>query len=449
MNKILRYSLMSLLTLFCGTMFAQTTFDFPTLYGSATISDISNKPQTVDGITVSFAKGNANNNPAYNKAGEVRLYGGKSDTMLDGCTMTFKSTTGNMSTIVLTAGKIEKWGTLTANVGTLTEDEGKNVTWTGDASEVVFTASRNADAVNVSTQNRYKSAVVTLAGGVSKKAANLKFSETEVSVEQGKDFTAPTFTKETTAPVSFASDNEGVASVNSEGTITLGNELGTAVITATSQENDEYAAGSATCTIEVFKNIVYKKVSEIKSGNEYLLVAQRADTTYYALPAAEGKTYGYFSSVYIEGNVDQISVKSKYNDGFVFTTEGAGYSIKDSYGRYLYHDGKYNTFSLGADPQAWTVEPQTDGTFKISYTDGYYVQFGDGTYKSFGVYDAAGNNKVLPLLYEKQDGTSGITDVNAETKFNVNAPVYNLAGQRVSKETKGILIQNGKKFLNK
>lgn len=32
---------------------------------------------------------------------------------------------------------------------------------------------------------------------------------------------------------------------------------------------------------------------------------------------------------------------------------------------------------------------------------------------------------------------------------NENAPVYNLAGQRVNKSTKGILIQNGKKFINK
>ena len=41
-------------------------------------------------------------------------------------------------------------------------------------------------------------------------------------------------------------------------------------------------------------------------------------------------------------------------------------------------------------------------------------------------------------------GINGITDDGAD---NANAPVYNLAGQRVSKDTKGILIQNGKKFI--
>ena len=39
---------------------------------------------------------------------------------------------------------------------------------------------------------------------------------------------------------------------------------------------------------------------------------------------------------------------------------------------------------------------------------------------------------------------TGINSVNAE---NSNAPIYNLAGQRVSKAQKGIFIQNGKKTI--
>ena len=44
--------------------------------------------------------------------------------------------------------------------------------------------------------------------------------------------------------------------------------------------------------------------------------------------------------------------------------------------------------------------------------------------------------------------TSGINAPMVE-EVDENAPVYNLAGQRVSKDTKGILIQNGRKFINK
>ena len=45
-------------------------------------------------------------------------------------------------------------------------------------------------------------------------------------------------------------------------------------------------------------------------------------------------------------------------------------------------------------------------------------------------------------------GTEGITTVKV-TDDDANAPVYNLAGQRVAPTTKGILIKNGRKFVNK
>lgn len=46
-------------------------------------------------------------------------------------------------------------------------------------------------------------------------------------------------------------------------------------------------------------------------------------------------------------------------------------------------------------------------------------------------------------------GTTGITEVVTSTVNDPDAPVYNLAGQRVSATTKGILIKNGKKFINR
>ena len=44
-------------------------------------------------------------------------------------------------------------------------------------------------------------------------------------------------------------------------------------------------------------------------------------------------------------------------------------------------------------------------------------------------------------------GTEGINDIT--TDVDKNAPKYNLAGQRVDKNYKGVVIQNGKKFMNK
>ena len=50
------------------------------------------------------------------------------------------------------------------------------------------------------------------------------------------------------------------------------------------------------------------------------------------------------------------------------------------------------------------------------------------------------------------DGTAtGIAnvDINANDNFDANAPMYNLAGQRVNKSYKGVVIVNGKKYMNK
>jgi hypothetical protein len=44
--------------------------------------------------------------------------------------------------------------------------------------------------------------------------------------------------------------------------------------------------------------------------------------------------------------------------------------------------------------------------------------------------------------------STGINSVRTEVE-NENAPIYNLAGQRVDKTFKGVVIQNGKKFIQK
>ena len=56
----------------------------------------------------------------------------------------------------------------------------------------------------------------------------------------------------------------------------------------------------------------------------------------------------------------------------------------------------------------------------------------------------------LCFVMELEVGEStGIEDVTTKPVVNVNAPVYNLSGQRVSKNFKGIVIMNGKKYLVK
>ncbi|WP_317125160.1 hypothetical protein [Prevotella denticola] len=47
-----------------------------------------------------------------------------------------------------------------------------------------------------------------------------------------------------------------------------------------------------------------------------------------------------------------------------------------------------------------------------------------------------------------KDTPSGIAEIS-NGSLNEEAPIYNLAGQRVNKEYKGVVIQNGKKFIKK
>lgn len=58
----------------------------------------------------------------------------------------------------------------------------------------------------------------------------------------------------------------------------------------------------------------------------------------------------------------------------------------------------------------------------------------------------AEDGSTLKLL--SGSGSTGITEINTD-KADVNAPAYNIAGQRVNKNAKGIVIINGKKYVNK
>ena len=283
--------------------------------------------------------------------------------------------------------------------------------------------------------------------GAVKKNAKLAFSEEKVNHEVGTPFTAPTFSKETTAAVKFSSNNEKVATVNAEGVIALGTEEGEAVITAESAENDVYAAGKATCTIYVWHYVTYKKATAVESGKKYLIVAQRDDKTYYAMPQKETADHGYLNTQSKEGTLDELKIESSYDDNFVFTTFEDGYSIQDCYGRYLFMEAKYDAFQLSKEAAAWSVEKAENGTFKLT-NNGKYIQFGDGTYTSFGAYAEKKDKTVLPMLFVMGEGQTGINNIHTSTAVKNNV-MYNLAGQRVNKDYKGLVIMNGKKMMIK
>lgn len=432
MIKTLRFTLMAVMMLICGAISAQTVVTF-----TAGTDKSEGATLTKDGITLTLKEGTSTSGLGKLAAAEYRFYKGN--------ILTVSSTIGNITNIefTCTANNTTKWGPgcFAAQNGYTFKD--KVGTWVGNATSVVFTAE--------SAQVRAKTIKVTVGGaaGETKKAAKLAFSEEKVNHEVGTDFTSPTFSWETTATVKFSSDNEAVATVNAEGVIALGTEEGKAVITAESAENDVYAAGTATCTVYVWHYVTYKKATAIESGKKYLIVAQRDGNTYYAMPCKESYKYGYLSTVMKEGTLDELKVESSYDDNFVFAECEDGYSIQDCYGRYLYMDDDPNhkSFQLGTEPVAWELEASDNGTFSLT-NNGKFIQFGQGTFKSFGAYATKQDNTVLPMLFKMVEGTTGINNIQTTTAVKNNV-MYNIAGQRVNKDYKGLVIMNGKKMMVK
>lgn len=432
MIKTLRFTLMAVMLLICGAISAQTVVTF-----TAGTDKSEGATLTKDGITLTLKEGTSTSGFGKLAAAEYRLYKGN--------ILTVSSTIGNITNIefTCTANNTAKYGPgcFAAQNGYTFKD--KVGTWVGNATSVDFTSE--------SAQVRAKTIKVTVGGaaGETKKAAKLAFSEEKVNHEVGTDFTSPTFSWETTAAVKFSSDNEAVATVNAEGVIALGTEEGKAVITAEAAENDEYAAGTATCTVYVWHYVTYKKATAIESGKKYLIVAQRDGNTYYAMPCKESYKYGYLSTVKKEGTLDELKVESSYDDNFVFAKFEDGYSIQDCYGRYLYmdDDATHKSFQLGTEPVAWEAEASVDGTFSFT-NNGKFIQFGEGTFTSFGAYATKMDKTVLPMLFKMVEGTTGINNIQTTTAVKNNV-MYNIAGQRVNKDYKGLVIMNGKKMMVK
>ncbi|MDE6654054.1 MAG: hypothetical protein K2K37_06675, partial [Muribaculaceae bacterium] len=73
----------------------------------------------------------------------------------------------------------------------------------------------------------------------------------------------------------------------------------------------------------------------------------------------------------------------------------------------------------------------------------------DETTPSVSVYaESAKDTEAEKTVVVMGAGGAGVSSVVADAA-DVNAPVYNVLGQRVSKDAKGLLIQNGRKFYNR
>jgi len=133
--------------------------------------------------------------------------------------------------------------------------------WTGNEASVKF-------ACNITSKNvAVKTLVVTyeLAGNPDKKEAGLSFAESNFQVRLSEGFTAPELINPNNLAVTYSSSEEGVATVAADGKVTLVGP-GTTKITASSEETEEFNAGSAFYTLTVVKS--YDTAEEFLSLQE-------------------------------------------------------------------------------------------------------------------------------------------------------------------------------------
>lgn len=176
-------------------------------------------------------------------------------------------------------------------------------------------------------------------------------------------------------------------------------------------------------------NTQIKKIEVLCKGQEVVDITNTPETAYTVAKAIElidaGK--GLSTKVYVKGKISKIvSTASMEKYGQI------DYNISDD-GTETNELLMYNGLNLNGEK--FTSADQIHvGDEVIVY--GELTEFNGKKEMNRGNY-----------IYSITTGT-GINGVTTD-KLDVNAPVFNLAGQRVSKDTKGILIQNGKKFINK
>lgn len=445
MNKFLRISLFSLLAMLSCGLYAQTaTFDFTgdEAYGMPLLSGST---QDYNQDPYNCTEGNV----TLTLAGRTRWWAGSPNHLrtYSGSTVTVSVPDNYIITSIVFTSPNSTAKNLSTTVGTY--DNGG--TWTGTANSVDFACSATS---------RFNTIEVTYQDATEpvKKDPGLVFSETDVTATIGESFTAPTLTKETTAEVTYSSDNEEVATVDAQtGEVTIV-ALGTAKITAQAAENDEYAAGSASYTITVKNPVLaevtlpYTETFKDDQGSFVIEDVNLSGLTY----VWKHDNYGYMkASAYAGSNkaaeswlisptIDMTNIEKStltfeqcINKYFGNVEEEATLWVKEDGGEWNQITLTYPT--LPEDGNWSDFETQT---VDLTSYAGKKIKIG---FKYTSTEAAAGTWEVRNVSITGL--ATGINKVEADTE-NVNAPAYNLAGQRVNNSYKGIIIKNGKKYIN-
>lgn len=145
----------------------------------------------------------------------------------------------------------------------------------------------------------------------------------------------------------------------------------------------------------------FVKVTSVKSGHKYAMVHDGK----VAIPIQANYTYGYLYVTDFQ-KVTEDSFTTSEANAFLFESEGDGYTIRDSYGRYLYLDETHTSFQLSAE------KPEINSSWKVEYSDNHFnitntgrpqiIDWADN-YSNFSTVATDQYTNGGPELYEMQD----------------------------------------------
>lgn len=409
MNKILRFSMMAVLALVANIGFAQTTTLWQEDFSSYKADDVP--------------KGGA-----YNYACEVEgtqvyaqnLAGGDAPELLVkkkgsfSATVALNGVSGQLTLTYKANKKFVKATVENATAGDLVI-VGTDVTL--PITVAAGTASITIKIANTSTSSNARLDNIKLFQGVGKKAPGLSWGTASRTVTIGaEDNLFPKLTNTYNLAVKYSSDDPDVAAIDAAtGEITLGIP-GKTNITAEFEGNDEYEAAKVTYELTV------KAASTVDLKNT-------PETAYTVAKALEliNAGEGLDANVYVKGqitNIQEVDITDKFgNATYTISDDASAANALLIYRGYYYDKGKF------------TSKDQIKvGDVVVVY--GKLVKF----YEKFEMN--SGNH-----IYSINGVVSGVDNITVDK--NVDAPAYNLAGQRVNDAYKGIVVKNGKKYLNK
>ena len=328
----------------------------------------------------------------------------------------------------------------TAKQGTLIGNGKDEPTLTSNAGYIAFGLRANKGAIYLK-----KITIVYDIPGDEKEAAGLAFSESNVTVTLGEEFTAPTLSKETDGAITYSSSDNDVAVVDSTGKVTI-KAIGIATITATAAETDTYYGGAASYTITVVAPVIKAQaqvVTEMSNGKFALVTPEGVAKNFTGAASA---TYGY---LFIDTDVKATDGAIEVNEDYLitFTSTDKGYTMVDNRGKFLGMDAThFGSFNFYADADAtgsncyWNVTFEgNEAKIENAGRAGAFI-----SYKQYGSdwELATTDDTTLPATLQLfKSGSVGVDQIVNEISAENAAPVYyNLQGVRVEEPANGLYI---------